>query len=535
MSVETNPGATASYSCETASLPGTSAQWSNAVVNSDESSSARDVPLLDMEAGGDVGRFTYQIPVRNPYPGPVAFARKRLFWSFIIAVFFGSGIFLDIKCLMYRDLHSFVEDLKMVSVPLVSLLFTWFHVWLALQMMFYPIDFYGIPKRPIVPQWLDLPINGWQGIIPRKAGIMATRCCDKMIGNICTIDEFAERIDPDHFWANCQDVFGSVCTAVLEKIMIKRWPALWEALPANVREELTLKVCEETKNSFLPAMVELKGNINSILDIRKMAAEALTNDPELMVNIFRGVAKRELSFITHVAAVMGFVLGCVQAIIYAALKSNPWPYTDYVLLPVSGLILGYFTNWLALKMTFSPIFPHMYLDNTVNFQGVFLKRQAEAADQMATAICEKVVDAQAMMDYMFRSSAEGEGANRGVDKVLEIYTKHINNSLDTTVGRLQSMMPYGLSKEMQSLRQDVIDLSLEQLPQHTKKIEEYMDQVMQIKETLSYRLQHIQPDEFEDIIHPIFQADEWILLAVGGILGVIIGLVQAWALQSISA
>merc|ERR1711943_135869 len=88
----------------------------------------------------------------------------------------------------------------------VSLLFTWFHVWLALQMMFYPINFWGLPRRPIVPQWLDLPINGWQGIIPRKAAVMAQRCCDKMIGNICTIEEFAGRIHPEHFWANCQNV-----------------------------------------------------------------------------------------------------------------------------------------------------------------------------------------------------------------------------------------------------------------------------------------------------------------------------------------
>jgi len=250
------------------------------------------------------------------------------------------------------------------------------------------------------------------------------------------------------------------------------------------------------------------------------------------VNIFRGVAKRELSFITHVAAVMGFILGLVQVCIYIALKGK-WPYTDYILLPVSGLIIGYFTNWLALKMTFSPIWPHMMCNNYINIQGVFLKRQAEAAEQMATAICEKVVDAQAMLDYMFRSSPEGSMG--GVDKVLEIYTRHINNSLDTTVGRLQSMMPYGLSKEVTSLKQDVIDFSLELLPQHTKKIEKYMDEVMQIKETLSYRLTHITPPEFEDIIHPIFKADEWILLMVGGVLGVIIGLLQAWALQSITA
>ncbi len=52
-----------------------------------------------------------------------------------------------------------------------------------------------------------------------------------------------------------------------------------------------------------------------------------------------------------------------------------WQYTDYIMLPVSGLVIGYFTNFLALKMTFSPIWPHMMCGNYFNFQGVFLKRQ----------------------------------------------------------------------------------------------------------------------------------------------------------------
>ena len=56
---------------------------------------------------------------------------------------------------------------------------------------------------------------------------------------------------------------------------------------------------------------------------------------------------------------------------------------------------------------------------------------------------------------------------------------------------------------------------------------------MNVQETLTWRLSRISPPEFESIIHPIFQDDEWILLVVGGFLGVIIGLLQAWALQAV--
>jgi len=485
---------------------------------------AQEVIIAVTEPGDS--RFTYQPPDRKPYPGPIGFVRRHLFKSFVLVVFVGTGICLDLDALINADLNSFLEDLKIFSIPLVSLLFTWFHVWLALVMMFYPIKFYGVPRRPIVPQWLDLPINGWQGIVPRKAAIMAQRCCDKMIGNICTCEEFAGRIEPDHFWEELHNVFGDVCAEVLKKILTTRWPALWQALPEPVQEELTLKVCEETKKSFLPAMVELKSNITSILDIKQMAADALANDPEMMVDIFRHVAARELVFITHVAAVMGFLLGLVQLALSTTL-SGMWKYADYVVLPVSGLIIGYFTNWLALKMTFAPVWPHMMCGNYINVQGVFLKRQKEAADQMASAICEKVIDAQAMMDYMFRSPA----SNGGVDRVLEIYRRHISAQLDKQFCGFAGVAPGAMGSEIQRLKEDVVKYSLEILPNHTKEIERYMDQSMKIRETLSWRLARITPDEFEDIIHPIFKQDEWILLFVGGFLGVIIGLLQAWALS----
>lgn len=491
---------------------------------------ARDC-LIDV---GAASRFTYEIPDRRPYPCCVAFLRRHIFRTFIVLVFLATAIYLmfDVIGSLAHGRHTqLVDHIKIASVPLVSLVFTWFHVWLALVMMFYPIKFYGCGK-PLVPRSLDLPINGWQGIVPRKAREMSERCCQKMIGNICTIEEFADRIKPDVLWDDLQDVFGNVCSEVLKKIMVTRMPSVWGALPDTVKSELLLKVTEDSKRNLLPAISELKRNINSILDIKAMATDALANDPKLMVDIFQFVAKRELKFITHVAAVMGFLLGVVQVVIYVALQ-NTWKYMDYVFLPVSGIVLGYFTNWLALKMTFAPIWPHMICGGYLNIQGVFLKRQKEASDQLASVICEKVVDARAMLDYMFRSSPADPSQTSSLDQVLEIFTRHSNAAVDQSLGGFGNMVPNSLRDQVKSLKEDTVQYSLELLPQHTQKIEAYVDQTMDVKGTLSYRLAHIEPPEFEDIIHPIFKADEWILLFVGAVLGLIIGLLQAAVLTNV--
>ena len=260
-----------------------------------------------------------------------------------------------------------------------------------------------------------------------------------------------------------------------------------------------------------------------------MAVETFVSNPRMMVDMFRSVAVTELTFIQRIAAFMGFLLGLVQVIFYVILKNSPG--MDYVLLPVSGLIIGYFTNWLAIKMIFRPIWPHQYCNGRVNVQGVFLKRQREASEKMAELICKNVVDSRAMLNYMLRSPN-----STGVDKVLGIYRNHVNRAVDKSMGiakNVAMVAPTMLGTHIDEMKQDVIDFSLELLPQHSQAIEEYMDSAMKVQETLTWRLTRISPDEFESIVHPIFQDDEWILLLVGGILGVIIGLLQAYALQNI--
>ena len=55
--------------------------------------------------------------------------------------------------------------LRYASIPLISCLFTYFHIWLALWMMFYPMRFVGVLRIP----GTNVGLPGWQGIVPSKA------------------------------------------------------------------------------------------------------------------------------------------------------------------------------------------------------------------------------------------------------------------------------------------------------------------------------------------------------------------------------
>jgi len=54
--------------------------------------------------------------------------------------------------------------LRFGSIPLISIAFTYCHIWLALWMTFYPLEYFGCLQIPGTNTGL-----GWQGIIPFKA------------------------------------------------------------------------------------------------------------------------------------------------------------------------------------------------------------------------------------------------------------------------------------------------------------------------------------------------------------------------------
>lgn len=68
------------------------------------------------------------------------------------------------------------------------------------------------------------------------------------------------------------------------------------------------------------------------------------------------------------------------------------------------------------------------------------------------------------------------------------------------------------------------------LPDILPKTYEYMDKAMQLEETIRTKLQAMPPDEFIGILRPAFQADEFKLILVGGILGAAAGAVQQFGI-----
>lgn len=55
-------------------------------------------------------------------------------------------------------------------------------------------------------------------------------------------------------------------------------------------------------------------------------------------------------------------------------------------------------------------------------------------------------------------------------------------------------------------------------------------QALNLEETMRTRMQGISYEEFEGVLHPAFEEDEIELIALGGLLGLTVGIIQLFTL-----
>jgi len=261
-----------------------------------------------------------------------------------------------------------------VSIPVVALFFTWFHIWLAIQMMFLPLKFLGIW------QYQDTGMGiGWQGVVPRKCTKMARTAFKCARPYLMGPRDWFKRVDTDVLFSKMHPMLERVVRATINSVSKRHFPSILvnSRLPSNVEEELVTLAMEQVEETF-PDMwqkiVDLLCDSERGLDNDGMIVSVFTQNKELLNLFFLSLGEKEFRFIERCGAALGFVCGLIQLLAFNHLDATG----RMILLPGTGFFLGIFTNWLAIQMCFKPCFPrHIRVCGKLIYtiQGLFLKRQ----------------------------------------------------------------------------------------------------------------------------------------------------------------
>ena len=403
------------------------------------------------------------------------------------------------------SLQAILADLRenwalYCAMPVVAALIGYGTKLLAIRMMFQPLRFVGWP-----------PYLGWQGIVPGKARVMAETIYETLTRRLLQPEEIVRRLEPARVAAEIEETLQSAVEEITAEVARRHHPDLWEVTPAPLRAALVRRIQSETPALLREMVVELQTHLTQVFDLKDAIVSTLTADPALLNRIFQQAGREEFRFIRNSGIYFGFAIGCVQAVAWA-LTHSVW------IMPLFGGFVGWFSDWLALRMVFRPREPRRFL-GLFTWQGLFLKRRHEVAREYATLIAREVVTARNLFACALRGPAS--------DKLFALIERQVAESIDRQAGLAKPLVVLALGPaQYRALKADVARQLIARLPDAMQDIERYADEAMNIHDTLVSKMQQMTAEEFEGVLRPVFRQDEWKIIAVGAVLGVIVGELQ---------
>lgn len=383
---------------------------------------------------------------------------------------------------------------------------------LALQMTFAPMEFFGCELFRIKGQPWGL--FGWQGIIPTKATKMASICFDLMSKRLIDTKDIFSRLEPSKFAEVMEDGLLLVVDDIVNEVASAHFPKVWSTLPEEVKDEIIIMTDSACPQFLIAFMKDVQDNADDILNIKAMCVNACIENKPLVVKIFREVGDKEFIFLKQSGFYFGFIFGCFQMLIWM-FYNGAW------ILPVCGFLVGYITNWVAMKVIFRPLEPMKI--GPFMLHGIFLKRQKEVSETFARVICVEVLHTKAMWNAILTGPYH-KNFNAMLRAHSILFTEQIVGSMKplvlATVGQ----------EEFAQIKEEIATKIIEKLPSIVDRSYEYMTHAFDLENTMRDRMQQLSYIEFESVLHPAFEEDEILLIMVGGILGLIVGVFQLFTL-----
>ena len=187
------------------------------------------------------------------------------------------------------------------------------------------------------------------------------------------------------------------------------------------------------------------------------------------------------------------------------------------LLPIVAALIGWITNFLAVKMLFHPREARKILFFT--FHGVFPKRQKALADKLGDIVSAELIS---ITDI---SSKIKEFASS--DEVLNDVGKRIEATIRNKLVSTFPMLSMFLSDEMVEKVTSLFKIELQEFLEETSKsLGEKLENEIDIKKLVSQRVSNFSSQKLEELLNQLMKKEFRFIELIGAIIGFLIGCFQ---------
>ena len=187
------------------------------------------------------------------------------------------------------------------------------------------------------------------------------------------------------------------------------------------------------------------------------------------------------------------------------------------LFPVLAALIGWVTNYLAIKMLFHPREEVKVLG--ISLQGVFPKRQKQLALKLGTLVSEELLSMEQITEKI--------KAHATSDETMDAIGKRIEMTIREKLVHAFPMLSMFLSDDMVEkvtnlFRKELKDFLSQSVDELSTKLENNLD----ISEVVREKVEDFSSDKVEDLLFNLMKKEFKFIEIAGAVLGFGIGCVQ---------
>jgi uncharacterized membrane protein YheB (UPF0754 family) len=188
-----------------------------------------------------------------------------------------------------------------------------------------------------------------------------------------------------------------------------------------------------------------------------------------------------------------------------------------ILIPFISAFIGWFTNWIAIKMLFHPKEPKKILG--ITFQGIFPKRQVQFAEKLGILVSKELIS--------FSEIEEKITDPKNIQKLMPIVEVKIDEFLRSRLSDAFPIISMFIGENTISQLKAVFMKELETLfPNMIKTYMKSLESSLDLEKIVTEKVSGFSSDKMEDILNQIMSKEFRFVEIIGAVLGFIIGIFQ---------
>ncbi len=186
-------------------------------------------------------------------------------------------------------------------------------------------------------------------------------------------------------------------------------------------------------------------------------------------------------------------------------------------LPFISALIGWFTNYLAIKMLFHPR-KEINL-GFVKLQGIFPKRQEKLAEQVGEIVEEEL--------FSINDIIEKINKRENLEDIFILLEQKIDNYLRDRLLNSMPMLKMFVNDELiEKIKMSMVSEFEKILPEVIDKFSSKLEKEVNVKQMVYDKIANFSSEKLEEILFSIMKKEFKFIEIVGAVLGFMIGLVQ---------